>query len=93
MLGNESIIYECQCAGLPQFQADFIKKNHGLLDKIKPIVEQHQASLSQLVLRWTIERQEIKISLAGARNAQKSTQNAKEIDLKLNKEELQSIDE
>ncbi|WP_103913995.1 aldo/keto reductase [Halpernia humi] len=70
-----------------------LKKNHGLLDKIKPIVEQHQASLSQLVLRWTIERQEIKISLAGARNAQKSTQNAKEIDLKLNKEELQSIDE
>jgi aryl-alcohol dehydrogenase-like predicted oxidoreductase len=79
-------------ATLPHFQADFVKKTNVLLDKIKPIADDHKASLSQLVLKWTIEREGITIALAGARNAKQSSQNAKASDLKLSKEELASID-
>lgn len=80
-------------AGLPHFQADFVKKTNALLDKIKPIADEHNATLSQLVLRWTIEREGITIALAGARNAKQAEQNAKAIDLKLSREELKTIND
>lgn len=80
-------------ADLAHFQPDFVKKTNELLAQIKPIAEAHDASLSQLVLRWTIERPGITIALAGARNAKQATQNAKAIDIKLSKEELKTIDD
>ena len=80
-------------AGHAHFQPDFIAKTNQLLDKIKPIAEQHNASLGQLVLRWTIERPGITIALAGARNAEQAVQNAKAIDISLSKEELKTIDD
>ncbi|GAA4165823.1 aldo/keto reductase [Chryseobacterium ginsenosidimutans] len=80
-------------AGHKHFQPDFIEKTNQLLDKIKPIAEQHNATLGQLVLRWTIERPGITIALAGARNADQAVQNAKAIEINLSKEELAAIDE
>ncbi|MDF2552607.1 MAG: aldo/keto reductase [Chryseobacterium sp.] len=79
-------------ANHPHFQPDFIEKTNKLLERIKPIAEEHNASLGQLVLRWTIERPGITIALAGARNAEQAVQNAKAIDIQLSKEELNMID-
>ena len=78
-------------ANLPHFQPEFIQKTNQLLDKIKPIADEHNASLGQLVLRWTIERPGITIALAGARNAEQAVQNAKAIDINLSKEEIETI--
>ncbi len=50
------------------------------------------ATLSQLVLRWTIERPGITIALVGARNAAQAIQNAKAIEVKLTKEDIKFID-
>ncbi|MBT2619521.1 aldo/keto reductase [Chryseobacterium sp. ISL-6] len=80
-------------ASLPHFQPQFVEKTNVFLDKIKPIAEQHNASLSQLVLRWTIERPGITIALAGARNAEQAVQNANAIHINLSKEELKTIDD
>ena len=80
-------------ADLPHFQPEFVNKTNELLDKIKPIADQHEASLSQLVLKWTTEREGITIALAGARNAEQAVQNAKSADLKLSSEELQTIND
>ncbi|KIA90505.1 aldo/keto reductase [Kaistella jeonii] len=80
-------------ADLAHFKPDFVKKTNFLLMKIKPIADAHEASLSQLVLRWTIERPGITIALAGARNAKQAKQNAKSIDIHLSKEELKTIDD
>ncbi|MEG0761016.1 aldo/keto reductase [Chryseobacterium sp.] len=80
-------------AKLPHFQPEFIEKTNQLLDKIKPIAEKHNASLGQLVLRWTIERPGITIALAGARNAEQAVQNAKAIEINLSKEEIETIDQ
>ncbi|PRD47322.1 aldo/keto reductase [Sphingobacterium haloxyli] len=80
-------------ASSPHFQPDFIDKTNVLLEKIKPIAASKSASLGQLVLRWTIERQGITIALAGARNAQQALQNAKSIDIQLTVEEIETINQ
>ncbi|WP_313375427.1 aldo/keto reductase [Chishuiella sp.] len=80
-------------ANLPHFQPEFIEKITILLNKLKPIAEKHQATLGQLVLRWTIERAGITIALAGARNAEQAVQNANAININLSQEEINTINE
>jgi aryl-alcohol dehydrogenase-like predicted oxidoreductase len=74
------------------FTAESIEKTNAFLDKLKPMAAEKNITLSQLVLRWTIERAGITIALVGARNAAQATQNAKAIDVKLTKEEIKFID-
>lgn len=73
------------------FTPDSIEKTNAFLAKIKPLADEKQATLSQLVLRWTIERPGITIALVGARNADQAIQNAKSIAVKLSDEEIQFI--
>jgi len=75
------------------FQPEFIERTNTLLNKIKPIADKHNATLGQLVLRWTIERPGITIALAGARNAEQAVQNAKAMEINLSTEELEAINE
>jgi aryl-alcohol dehydrogenase-like predicted oxidoreductase len=74
------------------FTEESIVKTNAFLDKLKPLAAEKNATLSQLVLRWTIERAGITIALVGARNAAQATQNARAIDVKLTKEEIKFID-
>ena len=78
-------------ANLFYFKDENISRTNAFLQKIKPIAEEKNASLSQLVLRWTIKQSGITIALVGARNAAQATENAKAIDIKLNKEEITFI--
>jgi aryl-alcohol dehydrogenase-like predicted oxidoreductase len=74
------------------FTAESIEKTNSFLDKLKPMAAEKNATLSQLVLRWTIERPGITIALVGARNAAQAIQNAKAIEVKLTKEDIKFID-
>jgi aryl-alcohol dehydrogenase-like predicted oxidoreductase len=74
------------------FTAESIEKTNAFLDKLKPMAAEKNITLSQLVLRWTIERAGITIALVGARNAAQAIQNAQAIDVKLTKEEIKFID-
>lgn len=78
-------------ANLYFYKDENLKRTATFLDKIKPLVEDKNASLSQLVLRWTIEQPGITIALAGARNATQSIQNAKAVDVKLSSSEIDFI--
>lgn len=78
-------------AGGTLFTEVNLKAINTFLDRIKPLAEEKNASLGQLVLRWTLEQPGITIALAGARNAEQSIQNAKASDVKLNVEELDFI--
>ena len=51
------------------------------------------ASIGQLVLRWTVEQPGITIALVGARDAKQALQNAASMDVKLSKEEISQITE
>lgn len=74
------------------FTAESIEKTNSFLDKLKPMAAEKNATLSQLVLRWTIERPGITIALVGARNAAQAIKNAKAIEVKLTEEEIKFID-
>jgi len=77
--------------GVKFFTPESIEKTNAFLAKIKPLADEKNASLSQLVLRWTIERPGITIALVGARNAKQSVQNAEAINVKLSADEIQFI--
>jgi aryl-alcohol dehydrogenase-like predicted oxidoreductase len=78
-------------AGLKYFNDENIKRTNAFLEKIKPLADDKNATLGQLVIRWTIERPGITIALVGARNAAQTKQNAKAIDVKLSADEIAFI--
>ncbi|WP_316826730.1 aldo/keto reductase [Pedobacter miscanthi] len=73
------------------FTPESIEKTNAFLARIKPLADEKNATLSQLVLRWTVERPGITIALVGARNEKQAIQNAESINVKLNAEEIQFI--
>jgi len=78
-------------ANIHFYKDENLKRTNEYLDKLRPLAAEKNATLSQLVLRWTIEQPAITIALAGARNAEQSVQNARAVDVKLSKEELSFI--
>src|SRR5690606_35977233 len=52
-------------AGLPFYQKENLVKVNRFLSIIEPIAKEKNASLGQLVLRWTIEQPGITVALAG----------------------------
>lgn len=71
-----------------QFDLEKVKT---FLEKITPVAESKNASLSQLVLRWTTLQKGITIVLAGARNAEQALANAQAMSFDLSHEELAFI--
>ncbi|MBN9297404.1 MAG: aldo/keto reductase [Filimonas sp.] len=73
-----------------QFDAAKVK---AFLEAITPIAAAKQATLSQLVLRWTTLQKGITVVLAGARNAQQAIENAAAMNIDLTQEELAFINQ
>lgn len=73
------------------FQADFVRKTNQFLDKIRPIAEGKGASLTQLVLAWTLNQPGISTALVGARNAEQARHNAMAADLSLDDDDIAVI--
>ncbi|CAM3856139.1 aldo/keto reductase [Mucilaginibacter galii] len=78
-------------AGLKFFKDENIERTNAFLAKIKPLADEKNATLGQLVIRWTINRPGITVALVGARNAEQASQNAKAIEIKLNDDEMAFI--
>jgi len=76
---------------VPVFKDENLKRTNAFLQQIKPIADENQLTLGQLVILWTLEQPGITIALVGARNSEQSIQNARAIDHELNKEELDLI--
>lgn len=79
--------------GTKFYTPENIKRTDAFLEKIKPIADDHKVSLSQLVLRWTIDQPGITVALAGARNPAQAIQNAKAAGIKLSEEEIAQINQ
>ncbi|RQO67413.1 aldo/keto reductase [Pedobacter sp. KBW06] len=73
-----------------QFDAEKVKS---FLTAIQPIADAKNASLSQLVLRWTTLQPGITIVLAGARDADQAIDNAKAMDITFKRDEIDYINE
>lgn len=74
------------------FSEESIAKTNSFLEMLKPLAAEKKSTLSQLVIRWTIERPGITIALVGARNAKQAIENAKALDVQLSEEEIKFID-
>ena len=68
-----------------------IRKVNSLLESIKPIAEDHDASLTQIVINWTIHRPGVACVLVGARNARQVGDNVKALNFSLSSEEMEKI--
>jgi aryl-alcohol dehydrogenase-like predicted oxidoreductase len=80
-------------ADLYFFKPENIRRTNEFIDKLRPMADAKKATVSQVVLKWTLQRPGITIALAGARNAAQAIQNAKAVDISLSEEEITLIDE
>jgi aryl-alcohol dehydrogenase-like predicted oxidoreductase len=70
---------------------DNIEKTRNLLEKITPVAEQHDATLAQLVINWTIHRPGVACVLVGARDAKQVNDNAQCMSFNLTAEEMNLV--
>ena len=75
----------------PLFTAENVTRVNAFLGKIRPMAESKNATLGQLVLRWTLAQPGISVVLAGARNPEQAVQNAHAIDVELSPQEVDFI--
>jgi aryl-alcohol dehydrogenase-like predicted oxidoreductase len=75
----------------PYYKEPNFSKILGLLDKIKPMADNHSVTLSQLVLNWTIQQPGITCALAGARNPSQVLDNIGAAKFSLTSEEIINI--
>jgi methylglyoxal reductase len=59
-----------------RFRKENIEKVNAQLEHIRPRAENHQATLAQLVIAWTIAQSGVTVALCGARNARQAEENA-----------------
>ncbi len=77
----------------PFFQEPNLSRINQFLSQIKPIADDHYATLAQLVLKWTLSQPGISCVLAGARNEKQVLDNLKAAELKLSNEEISFIND
>ncbi len=65
----------------------------GFTEKLKPIADDRNVTLSQLVLNWTIKQKGITCALAGARNPAQVIDNIGAADFDLSEEEINRIND
>lgn len=73
------------------FQQFDLAKVEAFLKAIQPIAYEKDATLAQLVLRWTTLQPAISVVLAGARNAEQAIANANAMNLVLTQDEIHFI--
>jgi aryl-alcohol dehydrogenase-like predicted oxidoreductase len=75
------------------YKEENIVRINAFLDELRPLAASKRASLSQLIIRWTLARPGITIALVGARDARQAIENAGAIGIKLSREEIAWINE
>ena len=75
-------------AGHRLFTPENVKRVNAVLNRLRPLAETKNATLGQLVLRWTLAQPGISVALVGARNPEQAVQNARAMDLHLTFEEM-----
>ena len=75
----------------PYFKEKNLIQINAFLDEIYPIAENYNATLSQLVINWTLKQKGITAALVGARNPEQVKENAKSLDFTMVQDDLDFI--
>jgi aryl-alcohol dehydrogenase-like predicted oxidoreductase len=78
-------------ANLYFFSDENIKRANEFLKHLNGLAENKKATISQVVLQWTLSQPGITIALVGARNGAQAIQNAKASEVRLSDTEIQFI--
>lgn len=73
------------------FKTENRRRINAMLDKLRPMAQQYEATLAQVVINWTLQQPAIVAALVGARNARQVRENAKALDFMLSPEEIGQI--
>lgn len=79
--------------GLVYFKDENLKRTDAFLSTIKPLADEKQLTIGQLVILWTLAQPGITVTLVGARNSDQAKQNAAAIEGNLNEQEVNLITE
>ena len=77
----------------PHFKVNNLLHVNKFLNKIKPLAEEKGATLSQLVIAWTLCQPGITVALVGARTEEQVKQNAGALDVQLSVDEVDLINQ
>jgi aryl-alcohol dehydrogenase-like predicted oxidoreductase len=75
----------------PYYKDSNIRRTNEFLEKLRPLAHDKKATLTQLVLRWTMQMPGITTVLAGARNPEQVAENAGALNFSLSEQEMQQI--
>lgn len=76
----------------PMFHGEEWERNHDFLDRLRPIAEECQTTIAQLVLNWTIQQPGITVALCGAKRPDQIRDNAAALTWRLTPAQLEQID-
>lgn len=73
------------------FKDESIRIANDLLEKLRPLAEKYNASLSQLVINWTSRQPAMDCVLVGARDDRQVMENVRSLDFTISDEDLKQI--
>ncbi len=73
------------------FSDESINAVNDFMESLRPLAEEKKATLSQLVIRWTLSQPGITVALVGARNPKQVLENAGTMEVTLSTDELEMI--
>ncbi|OVX31088.1 aldo/keto reductase [Klebsiella quasipneumoniae subsp. similipneumoniae] len=77
---------------LPRFQAETMRKNQQLLDRLQQVAGRYDATLAQMALAWVMSKGEDNVPIPGARKINHLRDNAAAADIMLSPEDILTID-
>lgn len=77
---------------LPRFQAETMRKNQQLLDRLQQVAGRYDATLAQMALAWVMSKGEDIVPIPGARKNNHLRDNAAAADIMLSPEDILTID-
>jgi aryl-alcohol dehydrogenase-like predicted oxidoreductase len=80
-------------AASPLFKGENLRRVNAFLNEIRPIAREHNATLAQLVINWTLNRPGVTAVLVGARNPKQAEENALALQFELTENETAEINE
>lgn len=78
---------------MPQFQADALEKNQGLLTLIREMAKEKDATPAQISMAWMICKKPYIVPIPGTRKVERMEENAKAVDIRLTKEQVSALDQ
>lgn len=77
---------------LPRFQAETMRKNQQLLDRLQQVAGRYDTTLAQMALAWVMSKGEDIVPIPGARKINHLRDNAAAADIMLSPEDILTID-